>query len=214
MKPYPHARDCYEAVDGASRVYTMPYDSDKTMWQLSWRVDADDDTRALPPRPSGDTLKAAALRVVDRWRRCPMVAAAVAATDAADCTGYPIVDRDAVSKRPPGVAFVGDAAHPMAPFKAQGANQALIDAVALARELASTDLAPLDLARKGDRGLEAALDAYWTTMLPRAKKKVDASRRAATLLHSDAALVAAEGQTRAFAAANAAPPASPPPPPE
>ena len=38
--------------------------------------------------------------------------------------------------------LLGDAAHPMAPFKAQGANQALLDAVSLARCLAATDLAP------------------------------------------------------------------------
>ena len=37
--------------------------------------------------------------------------------------------------------LLGDAAHPMAPFKAQGANQALLDAVSLARCLAATDLA-------------------------------------------------------------------------
>ena len=41
-------------------------------------------------------------------------------------------------------------------------------------------------------------------MLPRAKTKVDASRRAAALRHRPAALVAAEGQTRAFAAGRAA----------
>ena len=117
-------------------------------------------------------------------------------------TGYPIVDRDLPGVLPPYATLLGDAAHPMAPFKAQGANQALIDGVALARELGATDLAPAALRR--NRGVEAALDAYWAAMLPRAKTKVDASRRAAALLHSPAALVAAEGQTRAFAAGRAA----------
>ena len=200
----PHyARDCFEAVDGVARVYAMPYDDDRTMWQLSWRTGAGGAPPRLPDRPSGAALKAAALGIVEAWAAtAPGVLAAVRATAPADCTGYPIVDRDAAPARPRGVAFVGDAAHPMAPFKAQGANQALIDGVALARELGATDLAPAALRR--NRGVEAALDAYWAAMLPRAKTKVDASRRAAALLHSPAALVAAEGQTRAFAAGRAA----------
>jgi len=36
------------------------------------------------------------------------------------------------------VTLIGDAAHPMTPFKAQGANQALSDAVLLADSLAAS----------------------------------------------------------------------------
>ena len=97
--------------------------------------------------------------------------------------------------------LLGDAAHPMAPFKAQGANQALLDAVSLARCLVKTDLAP----GPARRSVDEALAEYWAEMAPRASAKVAASRNAARLLHSPAALARAEGLTRAAAAAGVAP---------
>ena len=114
----------------------------------------------------------------------------------ADVTGYPIVDRDLPGVLPPHATLLGDAAHPMAPFKAQGANQALLDAVSLARCLVKTDLAP----GPARRSVHEALAEYWAEMAPRASAKVAASRNAARLLHSPAALVRAEGLTRAAAA--------------
>ena len=192
--PFDYAADCFEAVDGTVRIYTMPFDSKKTMWQLSWRGDG-------PTGGDGEVLREAALAQVSAWPGCPDAARLIEATAPGDVTGYPIVDRDLPGVLPPYATLLGDAAHPMAPFKAQGANQALLDAVSLARCLVKTDLAP----GPARRSVEEALAAYWAEMAPRASAKVAASRNAARLLHSPAALVRAEGLTRAAAAAGVAP---------
>ena len=183
--PFEYAADCFEAVDGTVRIYTMPFDATRTMWQLSWRGDG-------PTGGDGEVLREAALAHVSAWPGCPDAARLIEATAPGDVTGYPIVDRDLPGPLPARSTLLGDAAHPMAPFKAQGANQALLDAVSLARCLASTDLAP----GPARRSVHEALAAYWAEMAPRASAKVEASRNAARLLHSPAAPVRAEGQTR------------------
>ena len=63
------------------------------------------------------------------------------------------------------VTLVGDAAHPMTPFKAQGANQAVSDAVLLAETLA-------DGVRKygADEGFDKALPMFEQKMLNRSSR--------------------------------------------
>ncbi len=188
--PFEYAADCFEAVDGTVRIYTMPFDSTRTMWQLSWRGDG-------PTGGDGEALREAALAHVSAWPGCPDAHRLIESTLPGEVTGYPIVDRDLPGPLPARSTLLGDAAHPMAPFKAQGANQALLDAVSLARCLVKTDLAP----GPARRSVHEALAEYWAEMAPRASAKVAASRNAARLLHSPAALVRAEGLTRAAAAA-------------
>lgn len=187
---FEYKEDCYEAVDGMTRIYTMPFDGTRTMWQLSWSGDG-------PTCGDPKVLHAAALRRVAAWTRCPDAARLVAATAPGDVTGYPIVDRYLPSPLPLKSTLLGDAAHPMAPFKAQGANQALLDAVSLARCLAATDLAP----GPARRSVDEAIEDFWAEMAPRASAKVEASRNTARLLHSPSALIKSDGLTRAAAAA-------------
>jgi|EP01049_Picozoa_sp_SAG25_P011582 hypothetical protein len=104
----------------------------------------------------------------------------------------------------------------MSPFKGQGANQALLDAVLLAQYLSWSEVGPPDLVRGGDHGgsdrsrsscphggeeqpqqqrarVEAALAQYERDMLDRVRAKVLASREAVEILHSP--LAAAPGTT-------------------
>lgn len=73
------------------------------------------------------------------------------------------------------MALVGDAAHPMSPFKGQGANQALCDSVRLVKWLAKAPVA-------------SALNCYDREMTTQTSVKVRASREAADFLHSPAAI--------------------------
>lgn len=88
--------------------------------------------------------------------------------DAADSTGrWALFDRDPLPMWTSGaIALLGDAAHPMFPFFAQGAAQAIEDAAVLARCLADDAGRP-----------EAALARYERTRMPRATEVQRLSRR-------------------------------------
>jgi salicylate hydroxylase len=79
------------------------------------------------------------------------------------------------------ITLLGDAAHPMSPFKGQGANQALIDALSLARVLYRVHC------REG-RSLEDSLELYEKEMIDRSSTKVRASSEAAKFLHTEIAI--------------------------
>ena len=142
-----------QMLDGTTRVYTMPFNSSETMWQLSFPID---EAAARALHDAGPAaLLARACAAVTGWHA--PIPALLSATALDAVTGYPAYDRDALS--PPAlrgargsrVTLLGDAAHPMSPFKGQGANQAIVDACALADELvraaeavaAARPLAPL-----------------------------------------------------------------------
>ncbi|MFD5452712.1 FAD-dependent monooxygenase [Streptomyces sp. NPDC003470] len=83
-------------------------------------------------------------------------------------------DRDGIDRLGAGrVTVIGDAAHPMLPFQAQGANQAIEDAVVLAACLAGTDPSRLG----------AALRRYERIRLPRTARIQRQSRDNAKTFH-------------------------------
>ena len=89
------------------------------------------------------------------------------------------------------VTLLGDAAHPMSPFKAQGANQALIDAVHLADSLGDA----LSDACSTSSSISASLRAFERQMYARTERQRLRSRAAVEALHSaDVRVAAATGK--------------------
>ena len=108
----------------------------------------------------------------------------------AQVSGYPVYDRELLNSelmdKGGQVTLIGDAAHPMSPFKGQGANQALLDALALARGI-SRGCRPLSQWREaGVR--ERVLTEFKSEMLERSASKVKDSAAAAQFLHSEIVL--------------------------
>jgi 2-polyprenyl-6-methoxyphenol hydroxylase-like FAD-dependent oxidoreductase len=84
-------------------------------------------------------------------------------------------DRDPLHQARAGtLVLLGDAAHPMSPFRGEGANMAMLDALSLVEGLQT--------AREGQ--LIHALASYEQEMLVRTRKAVLQSRKAAREMHS------------------------------
>lgn len=175
----------FQTANGNERIYIMPFTKDSIMWQLSFPM-PEEDAKALSAQGS-EALKKEALK------RCPWhdpIPQIIAATQIAQVSGYPVYDRALLEpellEKNEYVTLIGDAAHPMSPFKGQGANQALLDALSLARTI-TRECRPLSNWREA--GIRArVLTEFETEMLQRSSKKVQESAAAAEFLHTDSVL--------------------------
>jgi len=179
----------FYTLDGNHRLFTMPYegcridDCDKNskrqrriMWQLSYQFEDLEEAKHLSSAGS-KVLQQEVLRRCQSWH--DPVLQMVHSTPLDTIWGTGLMDRNPAGltdqllshKNAGRVALVGDAIHPMSPFKGQGANQALLDGPLLASWL---ERASFDAARKG----------FLREMMQRTRKRVVASREAAHLLHS------------------------------
>ena len=168
----------FYTVDQGIRLFVMPYTGSsrgqslnenepvRYMWQLSF-VDAE------LRRVSSDELRAEALRRTEGWH--DPVRWLVDNTATSSIWGTALYDRDPtpfLRVKSRNVLFAGDALHAMSPFKGQGANQSLQDAVTIASWLT----------RPGTTTARVA--CCQQELVQRTAKVVRASRAAAQYVHS------------------------------
>lgn len=193
-------------LNGSTRVFSMPFDKDHLMWQLSYPLE---ESRALllssvEKRSNSDIQECGRLLKEEALLRCnqwdPVLINMLEKTSEETISGHPVYDRetsDFLIENPlfsSRVTLIGDAAHPMSPFKGQGANQALLDALHLSKMLISSEFTS-----NKKRKIYVALRDFEKDMIQRNEIKVLKSREAARFLHSELGL-AAGNITRAKAA--------------
>ncbi len=175
----------FQTVNGYERIYMMPYSLDSVMWQFSFPM-PEEEAKALSAK-GPQALKEEACRRATWHQPIPQILSATLTTQ---ITGYPLYDRELLKpeslENVGSFTLIGDAAHPMSPFKGQGANQALLDALALAR---SISIACTSWSKWREIGLrEVVLSDFEEEMLARSATKVKDSAEAVELLHSKCVL--------------------------
>jgi 2-polyprenyl-6-methoxyphenol hydroxylase-like FAD-dependent oxidoreductase len=137
--PFPLTQGrAFQTSDGKARLFAMPFSATQSMWQLSWAMEEEE---AIELARSPDRLRDAALATCLGWHE-PIPSMIAASDFSLHVSGYPSYDRPAVGAEGWGrqdelslCTLAGDAAHPMSPFKGQGANQALMDALMISESL-------------------------------------------------------------------------------
>lgn len=175
----------FQTANGNERIYMMPFTQDTIMWQLSFPMNEEEAKRLSEKGP--EALKEEAKRRTQWHAPIPLI---IATTKPEQISGYPVYDRELLTSETlqtcGQVTLIGDAAHPMSPFKGQGANQALLDALHLAKAITKYGNAHSRWREVGVRN--AVLTNFEAEMLERSAVKVKGSADAAVFLHSDVVL--------------------------
>ncbi|MFC6268867.1 FAD-dependent monooxygenase [Frigoriflavimonas asaccharolytica] len=176
----------FQTANGIERMYMMPYSQDEIMWQFSYQI-SEKDAKILSEKGS-KVLKKDVFERVKNWHA--PIPEIISATSEDLISGYPVYDRELLNieilQKNKTITFLGDAAHPMSPFKGQGANQALLDALNLAK-LILKNCKNSDWRKNGIR--TSVLNQFEEEMLKRSATKVEDSRNAAEFLHTEKVLI-------------------------
>lgn len=188
QKPLHHLLDSetvFQSSNGKKRIYVMPYDAKSVMWQLSFLIN---ENEAIELSKKGkQALKNEALKISSWHSPIPEI---LNATPVNSISGYPVYDRKLFKQEDfhnnQAITLIGDAAHPMSPFKGQGANQALIDALNLAKSIYKVCKDNSDWKTEGLRML--VLNDFEKEMIERTNPKVLESAKTASILHTETVL--------------------------
>lgn len=157
--------------DCKSRIFWKPYSPGVFMWQLTTKMPLEQAQELAKKEPS--EWKKVANETMKDWNH--KVMKMVYTTEETKMRCSPLFDRDPLTiekmKGLGNMTFVGDACHPMAPFKGQGANQALEDIVCLAKMLKDP--------------ISKSLREFETLMIKRASKPQTKSRELVLKIHSE-----------------------------
>ena len=180
----------FQTVNGTERIYMMPYDANSVMWQFSFPVsEKEADALSLKGQKA---LKEEVYRRAQWHSPVPQI---IAATLESQVIGYPVYDRGILKPQMMesggAITLIGDAAHPMSPFKGQGANQALLDGLALARAISKGCRPTSQWRGLGIR--KSALIEFEAEMIERTASKVRDSAYAVSMLHSEFVLFEGDG---------------------
>lgn len=175
----------FQTANGNERIYMMPFAEDKIMWQLSFPMH---EAAAIALSKQGNAaLKEEAIRRTPWHSPIPEI---LQATPTENISGYPVYDRTILEPtalaNANNITLIGDAAHPMSPFKGQGANQALLDAIALARAIVLGCRNNNNWQSEGLR--KTVLSTFEQEMITRSAQKVTDSQQASKFLHTAVAL--------------------------
>lgn len=175
----------FQTANGKERIYMMPYSKEAIMWQLSFPIS--EEAAKEISKKGKNSLKEEAIQRTNWHTPIPEI---IKATLESEISGYPVYDREILTtelfKTGKNITLIGDAAHPMSPFKGQGANQALLDALSLAREITKKCTKSSNWKEIGIR--KSVLNDFESDMLSRSATKVKDSAEAAKFLHSEIAL--------------------------